>query len=212
MDSKVLNSILCAKIIPVYNSDNLADAKNIIDVCYQAGLRVFEFTNRNESALSVFKDLVNYTKNYPDFYLGIGTIFSPDDALKFIDCGANFIVSPILSYTVLDFCKQKNVLYIPGCGTVTEAYNAYQQGCKLIKVFPANVLGLAFAEAIKSVLPKINLMPTGGINPIAAEIIKWQKAGVSCVGIGSKLFDADLLKAKKYGDLTLNIKQLLAKV
>lgn len=201
-----------SKIIPVYNNSDFEESKKIVQVCYDAGLRVFEFTNRNENALEVFSQLIQEFKNYEDLYIGIGTIFTTSDAENFIQKGAHFIVSPVLSLEVLKYCQKNEITYIPGCGTVSEIYTAFSNGCELIKAFPANVLGTEFVKAVKSVIPKVKVMPTGGIEPEEFEIKKWQKAGVSCVGVGAKLFDAEALKNKDYVNLSENLKQLLAKL
>jgi 2-dehydro-3-deoxyphosphogluconate aldolase / (4S)-4-hydroxy-2-oxoglutarate aldolase len=212
MSNTILKAFEQAKIIPVYSSGNFEETKQIIEACYQAGLRIFEFTNRNENALEIFSALVEYFKKYQDLHIGIGTIFTKNDAEKFIENGAHFIVSPVVSLSLLEFCKTKGILYIPGCGSVTEVYDCVENGCELVKVFPANVLGTEFVKAVKSVIPKVKIMPTGGIEPKEIEIKKWLTAGVTCVGMGSKLFDPTLLQNKDYTSLTNNIKNLRSSI
>ena len=48
-----------------------------------------------------------------------------------------------------EYCVNYDVLWIPGCGTVTETYQALQLGAKVIKAFPGNVLGPGFCKIRK---------------------------------------------------------------
>lgn len=210
MKQLIITAFENSKIVPVYTNSDFEESKNIVQVCYDSGLRVFEFTNRNENALAVFSQLIQEFKNHKDLFIGIGTIFTISEAESFIEKGAHFIVSPVLSLEVLKYCQKNNINYIPGCGTVSEIYTAYSNGCELVKVFPANVLGTEFVKAVKSVIPKVKVMPTGGIEPEESEIKKWQRSGVSCVGIGAKLFDSEALKNKDYAMLTQNLAALLS--
>ena len=64
-------------------------------------MRVFEFTNRGVEAPTVFsalRDFVN--ENCPEMALGIGTIFTAEEAKDYIDMGTDFIVQPITSLEV----------------------------------------------------------------------------------------------------------------
>ena len=182
-------------LIPVFSHSDLAIAKKVLDVCYQAGIRVFEFTNRRENALEVFAGLAEHAKQYQNFYIGIGTIFNKDDAERFLEKGAQFVVSPALIPEVAHFANQNELLWVPGCGTVTEIYQAVQLGAKLIKVFPGNVLGPGFVKSVKAVYPKIPVMPTGGVESSEENLKAWFDAGVHCVGMGSKLFKKEAIES-----------------
>lgn len=176
-------------LVPVYHTDDSDTGKKIIDSCYQAGIRVFEFVNRSENAFNTFEVLAEHCQQYDDFVLGIGTIFSAEEAKRFYDIGAQFIVSPALVKSIAHFANQNKLLWIPGCGTVTEVHEALLLNTNFVKVFPANVLGPSFIKAVKSVLPNVNIMPTGGIHPQKEALDNWFNSGADCVGIGSKLFE-----------------------
>ena len=99
----LLDGMETTGLIPVFNHTDVNIAKKILDACYEGGVRVFEFTNRGENALHVFGELAVYARQYDDLYLGIGTIFSTDDAKQFLDKGARFIVSPALIPEIAHF-------------------------------------------------------------------------------------------------------------
>lgn len=205
----IVNKMEEQGLVPVFNHADAELTIKVLDACYAAGIRVFEFTNRGENALDVFEKLVSHSKKHPDLVLGIGTIFSSEDAENFYDKGAKFIVSPAMIPEVAKFCKGKNLLWIPGCGTVTEIYQALQLGAKVIKVFPGKVLGPEFVQAIKAVYPNVRVMPTGGVSPNHENLTKWFEAGVMCVGMGSKLISKDVLDKKDFEGLKTSVEKTL---
>jgi 2-dehydro-3-deoxyphosphogluconate aldolase/(4S)-4-hydroxy-2-oxoglutarate aldolase len=96
---------------------------------------------------------------------------------------------------------QNNMLWVPGCMTPTEVIKAEQLGAKFVKLFPGNILGTAFLSAIKELFPEVMFMPTGGVDLDRENIAGWFKAGVSAVGMGSKLISKQLLEAKDYSKI-----------
>jgi len=197
-------------LVPVFNHANVEISKKVLDCCYAYGVRVFEFTNRGPNALTTFSELAVHARIYPDLFLGIGTIFTVASAQQFINAGATFIVSPALIPELIQFTKSVNVLHIPGCGSITEVYHAFQQDITLIKAFPGHVLGPGFVKAVKSVIPELLVMPTGGVSLEKDNIKEWRNAGVHCVGIGSHLFNKSFLAKSDYDELGKKIQQTLS--
>ncbi|AXT51597.1 bifunctional 4-hydroxy-2-oxoglutarate aldolase/2-dehydro-3-deoxy-phosphogluconate aldolase [Aquimarina sp. BL5] len=196
-------------LIPVFNHSDISIAKEVLDASYQAGIRVFEFTNRDTKALNVFIELRKYASKYDDLILGIGTIFTKTQSERFLNAGADFIVSPALIHEVADFCNKKEIVWIPGCATITEVYTAHRLGAQLIKAFPGNILGPNFIKAVKTVLPQVKIMPTGGVEPTLENLKLWFNSDVSCVGMGSQLFNKNDIKSKNFPKLTEDIKEAL---
>lgn len=196
-------------MIPVFYQPDAAIAKNIIDACYAGGVRVFEFTNRGEKAFPVFKELVDHIRKYNDAVIGIGTIMNDDDTAKFCDAGAHFIVSPILKTSMSRVCEDRNVNWVPGCATLTEIVTAHDAGAQVIKLFPGSVLGPGFVSAVKPVIPNINLMPTGGVDPSEKSLSAWFKAGVFCVGMGSQLLGNEIIAKKNWTVLEEQTRQAM---
>ena len=197
-------------MIPVFYHADVEVAKAVVDAAYQGGVRVFEFTNRGENAFQVFTQLLKHAEQYPDLMLGIGTIMNGAVTQKFIEAGAHFIVSPILKAEMAEVCRQKNVLWIPGCATLTEIVTAKDLGAKVIKIFPGSVLGPGFVSSIMPVVPGLQLMPTGGVEPTEANLSAWFKAGVICVGMGSQLFTKEMIETKNWSKLQQSVADALA--
>ena len=129
-------------IVPVFFNNNVEIAQNVVKACYEGGIRAFEFTNRGDFAIEVFKELSKFVlAECPGLILGAGTILDTPTAALYIQMGANFIVSPSLNPEVARLCNRHGIPYTPGCGSVTEICNAQELGCDLVKVFPAGSVG-----------------------------------------------------------------------
>jgi len=85
---------------------------------------------------------------------------------------------------------------MPGCGSATEISQAEEIGVEIVKVFPgAEVGGPGFVKAVLAPMPWTRIMPTGGVDATEESIRAWFRAGVVCVGIGSKLITKELVGA-----------------
>ena len=190
-------------LIPVFYNSDLEVSKNIVKACYDGGIRVFEFTNRGEFAHEVFGELVKYAaKECPEMIMGIGSIVDAPTAALFIQLGANFIVGPLFNPDVAKVANRRLIPYTPGCGSVTEVGMAQEMGCDLCKVFPGDVLGTGFIKGLKAPMPWSDLMVTGGVKPEEGNLKGWFDAGATCVGMGSNLFPAELIKNKNWKEIT----------
>ena len=196
-------------LVPLFTHDDAAIAKEVVEAAYRGGVRVFEFTNRRKNAFDVFVEILRYGEKFPDLMLGIGTILDAATTKKFIDAGAHFIISPILKLEMAEYCLQHDRPWIPGCATLTEIVTAKEHGAKVIKVFPGSVLGPGFVSSVLPVIPDLQLMITGGVEPTEASLSAWFKAGAMCVGMGSQLFTKEILETKNWSLLQQRIEEAL---
>ena len=198
-------------MVPVLFNSDVEVAQQVVKACYDGGVRAFEFTNRGDFAHEVFGQLSKYVnKELPGMILGAGTILDPATAALYMQLGANFIVGPNFNIEVSKVCNRRLIPYIPGCGSVTEIQNAMEAGCDVCKVFPAgNVGGPSFVKNVKGPLPWAQLMVTGAVEPTEENLTAWLKAGVTCVGMGSKLFPKDVIQAGKWESITSLCKEAL---
>lgn len=175
--------------IPVFYDSDVEVSIEVLKACYQGGARVFEFTNRGDSADLVFAELKKFAlKELPGLMLGAGSVLDAPTTAIYLQRGADFIVSPIISREMAEVCNRRKVAWIPGCGSVTEISLAHELGAEVVKIFPgAQVGGPDFVRAVKGPIPWASIMPTGGVSPTRENLTQWFQAGVHCVGIGSKL-------------------------
>jgi len=195
-------------IVPLFYHNEVDTACRVLETCYQSGVRLLEFTNRGDKALQVFTELVSYArKNLPDMIIGVGSVIDAEVTSQFLDTGADFIVSPILDEEMAKQCRQQNIFWSPGCGTLTEIIRGRRLGADIVKLFPANQVGPEFIKAVKGPCPNLKLMPTGGISQ--ENMSHWFKAGATCVGMGSKLIKKELVQSRKFGALQKHISSTL---
>lgn len=192
---QVLDAIVRTGMVPVYYSSDIETAKQVVKACYEGGVRAFEFTNRGDFAHEVFAELNKYVaRECPELVLGIGSIVDAPTAALYLQLGANFIVGPLFNPEVAKVCNRRLVPYTPGCGSVSEIGFAQEQGCDLCKIFPAgNVGGPSFVSNMKAPMPWSMIMATGAVEPTEENLSAWFKAGVTCVGMGSKLFPKEMI-------------------
>lgn len=206
---ELIEKVKETRIIPVFSHDDPETAYQVVKACYDGGIRVFEFTNRSAKAIDSFKYLVSRKSNFPGLALGIGTIMDRSQGELFYEAGAEFIVAPIVDAELAAFCQEKAIAWTPGCGTLTEVITAERLGAKLMKVFPADVLGPKFIKGVLGPCGHLNLMPTGGVTPEKANLESWFNAGVVCVGMGSQLISKEMIQNQQYKELTEVVKAAL---
>lgn len=210
--AQLINKVKETGIIPVFSHDDPETAYHVLMACYEGGIRVFEFTNRSEKAIESFKYLVSKKGDFPGLALGVGTIMDKAQCEEYYEAGAEFIVAPIVDPEVAAYCSDKGISWTPGCGTLTEVITAERLGAKLMKVFPADVLGPKFVKGVLGPCGHLNLMPTGGVTPEKANLESWFNAGVVCVGMGSQLISKEMIKNKQFDQLTKMVAEALATV
>lgn len=196
---QVLGKIGETGMVPVFYHKDAEIAKKVIKACYDGGVRAFEFTNRGDFAHEVFAECVKYAaKECPEMAMGVGSVVDAPTASLYIQLGACFVVGPLFNADVVPVCNRRLVPYCPGCGSVSEIGKAQEMGCDLCKVFPGDVYGPAFVKGMKAPMPWSKIMVTGGVAPTEENLTSWFKAGVFCVGMGSKLFPKERIEAEDW--------------
>jgi 2-dehydro-3-deoxyphosphogluconate aldolase/(4S)-4-hydroxy-2-oxoglutarate aldolase len=195
----VLDTIVSQGMLPLYFNADETVSVEILRALYRSNVKAVEYTNRGEAALSNFKTLVAIRNaEMPGLLLGIGTIKNLAQAGDYLEAGADFLVSPGYIPEVAAYCVSHDIFFGPGCMTPTDIIAAENAGIKFIKLFPGNLLGPEFMSSIKEIFPKLVFMPTGGVDTTKESIEGWFKAGVSAVGMGSKLVSKKLMETRDY--------------
>ena len=211
--AEILSLITQQGILPLYFYKDTTVSIEVLKALYAAGIRAVEYTNRGEAALANFREMRKVCDTeLKGMCLGIGTIKNGEMAKQFIDAGTDYLICPGLVPSVANVADQHNMLWIPGCMTPSKIIEAETLGARMIKLFPGNILGPGFMSAIKELFPGLYFMPTGGVEMDKENIAGWFKAGVSAVGMGSKLITKQLLEAKDYAGITAATKQVLETV
>tara|TARA_R110002049_G_scaffold248583_3_gene423061 strand:- start:715 stop:1380 length:666 start_codon:yes stop_codon:yes gene_type:complete len=197
-------------MVPLFYNSDITLGKEVLKACYDGGARLLEFTARGDFAHEVFAELCKYAiKELPGMIMGVGSITDAAAASLYMSLGANFIVTPVLREDIAIVCNRRKVLWSPGCGSLTEIARAEELGCEIVKLFPGDLYGPNFVKGIKGPSPWTSIMPTGGVSPDKENLSGWFNAGVTCVGMGSKLISKEILQNRDYAKLTKDVKAAL---
>lgn len=176
-------------IVPVVRANSPAEAALAADAVAKGGIPIVEITMTVPGAIAVIAEL---SQTMPKVLVGAGTVLDAETALRCIDAGAKFLVSPGLEVETVRFAAEKHVVMMAGALTPGELMAAWRAGADFVKIFPcANVGGAAYIKALKGPFPDVPLVPTGGVNlDTAASFIA---AGAAALGVGSELIDKKAL-------------------
>ena len=200
-------------LVPLFYHADVAFGKQLLSACYAGGARLLEFTARGDFAHEVFAELSKYcAAELPEMILGVGSVTDAAQASAYMAMGANFIVTPVLREDIALVCNRRKVLWSPGCGSLTEICRAEELGCEIVKLFPGGIYGPGMVKAIKGPQPWTKVMPTGGVSAEEENLRGWFEAGVSCVGMGSKLFSKAMMQNRTVGDLEERVRAALATI
>ncbi|HLU94169.1 MAG TPA: bifunctional 4-hydroxy-2-oxoglutarate aldolase/2-dehydro-3-deoxy-phosphogluconate aldolase [Membranihabitans sp.] len=209
--TEVIQTMISQRLVPLFYHPDVETGKAILTACYEGGARLMEFTNRGDFAQDVFAELNKFVlKEIPDMVMGIGSVNDAPTAGMYMQLGANFIVGASFREDIARICNRRKVLYVPGCGSLTEIGTAEEMGCEFVKLFPGSVYGPGFVKAIKGPSPWTRIMPTGGVSTDEANLKGWFDAGVSAVGMGSQMISKDVITNQNWDVLTQRVKDTLA--
>lgn len=207
----VWNKMQETGMVPVFYHKEAKVAQQVVKACYEGGVRVFEFTNRGDFAHEVFADVIRFSRaECPELALGVGSVIDAPTAALYLQLGADFVVGPMFNAEISRVCNRRSIPYIPGCGTVSEVSLAQETGCQICKIFPGDVLGPKFVKGLRAPMPWSKLMVTGGVEPTEENLSAWFRAGVFCVGMGSKLFPSSTIADSDWTGITDKCRETLA--
>jgi 2-dehydro-3-deoxyphosphogluconate aldolase/(4S)-4-hydroxy-2-oxoglutarate aldolase len=197
-------------MVPLFYHADVDLCKKVVSACYAGGARLLEFTSRGDFAHEVFGELSKYVRDQlPEMILGVGSVTDAAAASLYMALGADFIVTPVLREDIAVVCNRRKVLWSPGCGSLGEIARAEELGCEIVKLFPGSVYGPGFVGRSKGPQPWTSIMPTGGVSPTEENLSAWFAAGVTCVGMGSKLLAKDLIQKEDYPEITARVSAAL---
>jgi|EP00566_Odontella_aurita_P016285 2-dehydro-3-deoxyphosphogluconate aldolase/(4S)-4-hydroxy-2-oxoglutarate aldolase len=172
------------------------------------GFKIVEFTLTTPDCLQHLSDC--RAKHDGDVMVGCGTILNTEDAENAIDAGSEFIITPVMLPDVIEWCRDRNIVCVPGCQTPTELVNAYRHGAPLQKLFPGVTGGPMWVKAVSSALPFLSINPTSGVDLDNAG--DYLKMGAASVGLVAPLFDQEAIARGDFDIISQNAEKVMANV
>lgn len=205
----VRNRILEIGIVPVVRASSADEARLAVEAVSEGGIPIVEITMTVPGAVDIIRELVKTTGS--NLLVGAGTVLNPEAAMRCLDAGAQFLVSPGLNVATIELAAREGKLMMAGALTPTEVITAWEAGSDFVKIFPCGQVGGAkYIKALKGPLPQIPMIPTGGVNvQTAAEFLE---AGAAALGVGGELVHLESLRSKKAHVIVENARKLLAVV
>ena len=150
------------RVIPVVVIKDINETEKTLSALRAGGINCAEITFRTACAEEAIK---LGAKLFPDMNIGAGTVINEEQAIRAVNAGAKFIVSPGFSEKVALYVRKQGIPYYPGCVTPTEIMRALELGITTVKFFPASVYGgLKALKALSGPFPQVRFIPTGGVD------------------------------------------------
>ena len=194
------------KFVALIRSGSADDAEAMIKAAAAGGLRIFDISAQTPQAIRLIE---TYSKK-DNYFVGAGSVLDGEMAQRAINAGAKFLSNPYTDRDVINVAKNNNTFVIAGATTPTEAFNAWQFGADLVKIYPAGLAGgPAYLKAIRGPLPFLKLIAGGDVTvENAPEYLKHCVA----VSVGKSLFDKALIRSDKWSEITERAKQFTQKL
>lgn len=206
MQDKIIEVLQISPIVPVVVIENIKDAVPLAQSLIEGGIPIIEVTLRSSCALEAIELIA---KNVPKMRVGAGTILNLTQLEQAQNRGAEFLISPGLTSSLLEHAKKKDMPLIPGVSSSSEVMQALELGYNTLKFFPAEYCGgVKLLNAFNGPFKGVKFCPTGGIS--ADNMRSYLNLeNVLCVG-GSWLTPKDLIQNKEWDKITEICKRALA--
>lgn len=204
--SSIVAAIEAEGVVAVIRMHDPQRLAPVLEAVVEGGVRAIEITMTVPGALDQIAD--THARFGADIILGVGSVRDSAGARAAVDAGARFVVSPIFFPEIIATAHELGVPAMPGCFTPTEIAAAERAGADVVKVFPADILGMSFFKSVLAPMPDLKLMPTGGVSLTNAG--EWLAAGACIVGIGSALIEKDAIAFENYAQIRENARTVRA--
>ncbi len=206
MQDKIIEVLQISPIVPVVVIENIKDAVPLAQSLVEGGIPIIEVTLRSSCALEAIELIA---KNVPKMRVGAGTILNLTQLEQAQNRGAEFLISPGLTPSLLEHAKKKNMPLIPGVSSSSEVMQALELGYNALKFFPAEYCGgVKLLNAFNGPFKGVKFCPTGGISTDNMHSYL-NLENVLCVG-GSWLTPKNLIQNKEWDKITEICKRALA--
>ena len=181
----LLETLRKTKIVSVIRTHSDESLVPLMQALYRGGVRIIEITATSPHFEQRIAEIREAFADVPDCFVGAGTILTKDEVDLARNAGADFAVSPMFDEQIFGYCKESDLVTMPGCMTPSEVYHAWKSGADIVKAFPGLVCTPQWFSDMRGPLGMIPMMPTGNVNETTAP--QYIKAGAVAVGVGKAL-------------------------
>lgn len=174
-----------ARVVAVLRLRDHTRAMEVAETLAEGGVTTLEFTLDDPGGIGAIDRVADRLGDR--VLIGAGTVTEVAQVAAAREAGARFCVSPHLDPAIVAAANGAGLAPLPGVTTPTELLAARRAGARLLKLFPAGPLGVAYLKALLGPFGDAELIPTGGVE--LSDITTWLNAGATAVGVGSSLVD-----------------------
>lgn len=208
MRHEIVSELIRRGAVAVIRMSDPERLVRVVEAICEGGVTAIEITMSVPRAFQMIEEVA---RRLGDLALvGAGSVLDAETARLVIEAGARYVVSPVFKPEIIQTAHRYDVPALPGAFTPTEILSAHEAGADIVKVFPADVVGMGFFKAIKAPMPQLKLMPTGGVTLTNAG--EWLRAGACAVGVGSALLDRAAIAEGRWEKLTENARTLMESI
>jgi 2-dehydro-3-deoxyphosphogluconate aldolase / (4S)-4-hydroxy-2-oxoglutarate aldolase len=198
----LISSLKNNGLLPLFKSNDVYLWQNLIDICYEAGIRVMEFRDSRETrGLKIFPHLIAHCRQFDQiFYMGVNTVRDASHCAHFLETGAAYISSPLINHAVATVCHHHNGLWIPGCNGLQDINLSITLGADIVSILPG-APECENPETIHQAFPVVQFIPSCGLQLNELDCLRWLKAGALCVRSESKIFPEVLTSIRDWSGI-----------
>lgn len=202
---KVYEQLAQTKLLPLYTATDLDYLAKVEEILLENDVPLIEVTFRSDLAAEAIKRLSESGK----LMVGAGTVRTLAEAKIAVENGAQFVVSPAVVPSVIEYCLEQEIPVFPGTATPRDIQSAAEYGINVVKFFPADIYGgLKAINALSGPFYDIKFLPTGGINE---ENFVEYLDNLHVIGVGGSFILSEKVIMEDNGEKMKQILQTLVK-
>lgn len=206
MSPELTKKIDDSGVVAVLIIDEVKHAVPMARALLKGGVDAIELTLRTPAAIDSAKAI---KKEVPEITLGFGTVLTVDQVKAVVDVGADFAVSPGCNPKIIAEARKQGLSFAPGVMTPTDIEIAVQEGCRILKFFPAETSGgMKHLESMSAPYNHLGLkfIPLGGCNiDNAASYL--QSPLITAIG-GTWIAKRPLIQSEDWDTITKNAQEI----
>jgi 2-dehydro-3-deoxyphosphogluconate aldolase/(4S)-4-hydroxy-2-oxoglutarate aldolase len=195
-DPSLTEKLARAGVVAVLTVEDARDAVPIARALLAGGVSAIELTFRTPAAVEAIRRI---RAEVPAMLVGAGTVLHANDVAQAIRAGAAFGVAPGCNPATLRAARSEGLPFAPGIMTPSDIELALENGCRVLKFFPAQTSGgLPHLGALAAPYNHLGVrfIPLGGITE--KHLADYLRSPlVACVG-GSWLASSGAIRAKDW--------------
>jgi len=196
---ELLTRVCTEQIVGVVREESLGAAQAVAEAYARNGIRILEITLTTPDAFDLMR-LVSERFHGQQITIAAGTVRNSNDAAAARRAGAEIIVSPHTDVRIIEYANENDLLCIAGAGTTTEIVRAWEAGCDIVKVYPAQSLG--GPDYIRTIRQPIRDVPMLAGGPVPLDMIdSYLDAGCVAVNLGGSLAVPDLVRSQQWEEI-----------